>query len=194
MRYTLTSSSAEYKVVRGIKPNKFEITKNGTVLNQDSAVKDQQVWLEQSVLKLNYKSFTQVVILGSSTFVPFMQLSAPARREVIEDLLDIKIFSTMNNLLKDRVRAIKDSLRDVEYNYGLCKERVEIQQRFISDLKSQSKANNVQRKEQIKSLEDEISVIVENIGKFNIAIETLQEESNKMNSSVDTHSELKIYQ
>ena len=108
---------AEYKVVRGIKPNKFEITKNGTVLNQDSAVKDQQVWLEQSVLKLNYKSFTQVVILGSSTFVPFMQLSAPARREVIEDLLDIKIFSTMNNLLKDRVRAIKDSLRDVEYNY-----------------------------------------------------------------------------
>ena len=117
MRYTLTSSSAEYKVVRGIKPNKFEITKNGTVLNQDSAVKDQQVWLEQSVLKLNYKSFTQVVILGSSTFVPFMQLSAPARREVIEDLLDIKIFSTMNNLLKDRVRAIKDSLRDVEYNY-----------------------------------------------------------------------------
>ena len=98
--------SAEYKVVRGIKPNKFEITKNGTVLNQDSAVKDQQVWLEQSVLKLNYKSFTQVVILGSSTFVPFMQLSAPARREVIEDLLDIKIFSTMNNLLKDRVRAI----------------------------------------------------------------------------------------
>lgn len=186
--------SAEYKVVRGIKPNKFEITKNGTVLNQDSAVKDQQVWLEQSVLKLNYKSFTQVVILGSSTFVPFMQLSASARREVIEDLLDIKIFSTMNNLLKDRVRAIKDSLRDVEYNYELCKERVEIQQRFISDLKSQSKANNAQRKEQIKSLEDEISVIVENIGKFNIAIETLQEESNKMNSSVDTHSELKIYQ
>ena len=100
----------------------------------------------------------------------------------------------MNNLLKDRVRAIKDSLRDVEYNYELCKERVEIQQRFISDLKSQSKANNAQRKEQIKSLEDEISVIVENISKFNIAIETLQEESNKMNSSVDTHSELKIYQ
>jgi len=92
----LSIGKREYKVVRGIKPNIFEIHRNGEVLDQASASVDQQKWLEQTVLKMNYKSFTQIVILGSSTFVPFMQLPASHRREVIEDLLDIRIFSSMN--------------------------------------------------------------------------------------------------
>ena len=97
----------EYRIFRGIKPNVFELYHNNKLIDQDAAVKDTQKYLEQTILKLNFKSFTQVVILGSSTFVPFMQLSAPHRREVIEDLLDINIFSNMNQLLKDRVMICK---------------------------------------------------------------------------------------
>ena len=99
----------EYRVFRGIKPNVFELYKNNKLVDQDAAAKDTQKYLEQSILKLNFKSFTQVVILGSSTFVPFMQLSAPHRREVIEDLLDINVFSNMNQLLKDRIRTCTKS-------------------------------------------------------------------------------------
>ena len=93
-------SNVEWKVIRGIKPNVFEIYRDGTKLNESAAALDQQKWLEQNVLKMNYKSFTQIVILGSSTFVPFMQLSAANRREVIEELLEIRIFSSMNSLMK----------------------------------------------------------------------------------------------
>ena len=153
--------SREYLVRRGIKPNLFEIYLNGTMLNQEASVQDQQKTLEQSVLKLNYKSFTQVVVLGSSTFVPFMQLTPPNRREVIEDLLDIRIFSTMNTLLKDRVKSLKDSIRDHEYKLDMAKERVEMQQRFIADLKEQSAANNAQRQGEITSLRDEIVKVQE---------------------------------
>ena len=153
--------SREYLVRRGIKPNLFEIYLNGTMLNQEASVQDQQKTLEQSVLKLNYKSFTQVVVLGSSTFVPFMQLTPPNRREVIEDLLDIRIFSTMNTLLKDRVKSLKDSIRDHEYKLDMAKERVEMQQRFIMDLKEQSAANNAQRQGEITSLRDEIVKVQE---------------------------------
>ena len=153
--------SREYIVRRGIKPNLFEIYLNGTMLNQEASVQDQQKTLEQSVLKLNYKSFTQVVVLGSSTFVPFMQLTPPNRREVIEDLLDIRIFSTMNTLLKDRVKSLKDSIRDHEYKLDMTKERVEMQQRFIADLKEQSAANNAQRQGEITSLRDEIVKVQE---------------------------------
>ena len=153
--------SREYLVRRGIKPNLFEIYLNGTMLNQEASVQDQQKTLEQSVLKLNYKSFTQVVVLGSSTFVPFMQLTPPNRREVIEDLLDIRIFSTMNTLLKDRVKSLKDSIRDHEYKLDMAKERVEMQQRFIADLKEQSAANNAQRQGEITSLREEIVKVQE---------------------------------
>ena len=99
-----TIGDTNWKVVRGIKPALFEIYRNGSVMDQFAAALDQQKWLEQSVLKMNYKSFTQIVILGSSTFVPFMQLPANSRREVIEDLLDIKIFSSMNGILRDKIR------------------------------------------------------------------------------------------
>ena len=94
----------EWKIIRGIKPNVFEIYKDDKILNQNAAANDQQKWLEEQVLKLNYKSFTQIVVLGSASFVPFMQLTAPNRREVIEDLLDIKIFSVMGLILRERIR------------------------------------------------------------------------------------------
>ena len=103
--------SVEWKIVRAIKPNIFEIWRNGNLMDQFSNVNDQQKWLEQNVLKMNYKSFTQIVILGSSTFVPFMQLTASHRRDVIEDLLDIKIFSSMSNLIRDKIRLKKEEIK-----------------------------------------------------------------------------------
>ena len=106
------SGKNEFRIRRGIKPNIFEIWKNNELLNQDAAARDYQAYLEQNILKMNFKSFGQIVVLGSSTFVPFMQLPAQHRREVIEDLLDIQIFSTMNTLLKDRVSTNKTSFQD----------------------------------------------------------------------------------
>ena len=113
--------SVDWKVRRGIKPAVFEIIKNGTVLDQSSSAVDQQKWFEQTVLKLNYKSFTQIVVLGSSTFVPFMQLPAASRREVIEDLLDIKIFSTMNVILKDRIKVNSEEVKESESQINFLK-------------------------------------------------------------------------
>lgn len=120
-----TSNGAEFVIKRGMKPNIFEIWKNGELLNQDASSRDYQAYLEENVLKMNYKSFGQVVVLGSSTFVPFMQLPAQHRREVIEDLLDIQIFSTMNNLLKEKVSANKTSSVEVKYGIDLVKSKIE---------------------------------------------------------------------
>ena len=133
--------TVKWKVVRGIKPNKFEIYKDGKALNQDASINDQQKWFEQNVLKMNYKSFTQIVILGSSTFVPFMQLSASNRREVIEDLLDIKIFSSMSNILKDKIRQIKEEIRIMELKRDTLKDKVEMQNNFIEELENRGKKN-----------------------------------------------------
>ena len=124
----------DYRVFRGIKPTVFEIYKNNKLVDQDAAAKDTQKYLEQSVLKLNYKSFTQVVILGSSTFVPFMQLAAAHRREVIEDLLDIGIFSQMNTLLKDKVRAAQNSSSDCQHLLELSNQKLTSQKKLIDSL------------------------------------------------------------
>ena len=129
-------ASRNYKVVRSIKPNKFEIWQNDIMINQEANVKDYQKYLEQQILKLNYRSFTQVVILGSSTFVPFMQLKARFRREVVEDLLDIKIFSTMNLLLKQRLKDLVTELQEVEYNHKLCSEKISMQSTHIENIKN----------------------------------------------------------
>ena len=107
-------NNTDWKVIRGFKPSIFKITRNDEELDQSSSQLDQQKWLEKNVLKMNYKSFTQIVILGSSTFVPFMQLQSTSRREVVEDLLDIKIFSSMNNLIKEKIRGFKDELKTFE--------------------------------------------------------------------------------
>ena len=115
------------KVVRGIRPNVFEIYINKKLYNQDANQRDYQKYLEQQILKLNYRSFTQVVILGSSTFVPFMQLKARHRRDVVEDILDIQIFSLMNMLLKQRLKGISENQRDVNYNHDLTDEKIILQ-------------------------------------------------------------------
>ena len=129
-------ASRNYKVVRSIKPNKFEIWQNDIMINQEANNRDYQKILEQQILKLNYRSFTQVVILGSSTFIPFMQLKARFRREVVEDLLDIKIFSTMNVLLKQRLKDLVTELQEVEYNYKLCGEKITMQSTHIENIKN----------------------------------------------------------
>ena len=129
-------ASRKYKVIRSIKPNKFEIWQNDKMLNQEANNRDYQKILEQQILKLNYRSFTQVVILGSSTFVPFMQLKARFRREVVEDLLDIKIFSTMNMILKQRLKDLVVELQEVDYNYKLCNEKITMQETYIKDIKN----------------------------------------------------------
>ena len=128
-------SSKYIKVIRGIKPNVFEIYVNGKMYNQDANARDYQKYLEQQILKLNYRSFTQVVILGSSTFVPFMQLRARHRREVVEEILDIQIFSLMNMLLKQKLKNISDDIRDIDYQLELIREKIELQNQYINDIK-----------------------------------------------------------
>ena len=128
-------ASRKYKIVRGIKPNIFEIWQNDKMLNQEANSRDYQKILEQQILKLNYRSFTQVVILGSSTFVPFMQLKARFRREVVEDLLDIKIFSMMNALIKQRLKDLVGELQEIEYKYKLSSEKIVMQEAYIEDIK-----------------------------------------------------------
>ena len=127
--------SKNIKVVRGIKPNVFEIYIDGKMYNQDANVKDYQKYLEQQILKLNYRSFTQVVILGSSAFVPFMQLKARHRREVVEEILDIQIFSLMNMLLKQKLKTIADNIKDIDYQKELTSEKVELQKQYINNVK-----------------------------------------------------------
>ena len=122
------------KVIRGIKPNVFEIYINGNMYNQDANARDYQKYLEQQILKLNYRSFTQVVILGSSTFIPFMQLKARQRREVVEEILDIQIFSLMNILLKQQLKTISEDIREIDYRYNLTEEKITLQRKYINDM------------------------------------------------------------
>ena len=124
----------DVKVVRGIKPNVFEIYINGKMYNQDANVRDYQKYLEQQILKLNYRSFTQVVILGSSTFIPFMQLKARHRREVVEEILDIQIFSLMNMILKQKLKTIEADHRELEYKESLTSEKLTLKKRYIQDI------------------------------------------------------------
>ena len=147
----------EYKVIRGMKPNVFEIWLNGTKVNQDAAAKDYQNTLEQQILRLNYKTFTQVVILGSASFVPFMQLPAWQRREVIEDILDIRIFSTMNTILKERINENKDELTAIDNKITIAKNNVEVQKKLIGTLVSSKKEQVDQIRKQISDNEAEMS-------------------------------------
>ena len=127
--------SRNYKVIRGIKPNVFEIYDNDKPMNQEASVRDYQKILEQQILKLNYRSFTQVVILGSSTFIPFMQLKARHRREVVEEILDIQIFSLMNMLLKQKLKDLQEELTSIDNRYELNIEKISLQENYIDDLK-----------------------------------------------------------
>jgi DNA repair exonuclease SbcCD ATPase subunit len=158
-----TISGAKYLIRRGIKPNFFEIWKNGELINQDAAVRDYQAYLEESILKLNYKSFGQVVVLGSSTFVPFMQLRAGERRDVIEDLLDIQIFTVMNTLLKDRLSSNKIEITDIKYQIDLLKNRIDSSKKHNNSIREmkQGEVSKLKDKlrEQIAFIESEQAVI-----------------------------------
>ena len=172
-----------YHVIRGIKPNVFEIHRNGKLLDQDAAQKDTQKYLEQSILKFNFKSFTQVVILGSSTFVPFMQLGASVRREVIEDLLDIQIFSRMNNILKDRLKDARDTLKDCDHQVAMAERNVQSQQKTISNMELLSEKHKDKMKKRIGEIDarmeenhDEVDELTKKISRM----EDIQKEYDEM--------------
>ena len=156
-----TIGNTEWKIVRGIKPNVFEIWRDDKLLDQAAASLDQQKWLEQSVIKMNFKSFTQIVILGSSTFVPFMQLSAANRREVIEDLLDIKVFSSMNSIIKDRIKLTRDEIKLLNLKKDSLVDKVEMQKNFIEELENRGNANINANKENIANLDKEIGEYID---------------------------------
>jgi len=162
--------NTDWKVVRGIKPNVFEVHRDGTLLDQSAAALDQQKWFEQNVIKMNYKSFTQIVILGSSTFVPFMQLTATNRRDVIEDLLDIRIFSSMNNLMKDKIRQVKEDIKVLDLKKESLSDKVKMQTNFIEEIENKS--------------QEDIAIKEKNIGYI------LNEENNLMNHGERLNEEL----
>lgn len=155
--------SKQYLIKRGIKPNIFEIWCNGEIINQDAAVRDYQAYLEENILKMNYKSFGQVVVLGSSTFVPFMQLSAKDRRAVIEDLLDIQIFTIMNTLLKERLSSNREEIQEIKYQIDLLKNRIDSAKEHnesIRELKEgEVKKLKAKLKEQIAIVEEEQAAV-----------------------------------
>ena len=187
----------EYKIIRGIKPHVFEIWINGELVNQDAAVRDYQKVLEQQILKLNYKTFTQVVILGSASFVPFMQLPTTQRREVIEDILDIKIFSTMNQLLKEKASETKDAITKVENEISAAKTRVESQQAIIKTI-AEAKTTaieNIRAKissnaAEILSVEGEIQLIVSEIDTLKTSITDKEKVSEDLEKAKHIRSKL----
>jgi len=145
-------SGTQWKIERGIKPAIFKIWRDDNLLDQSAAANDQQKWLEQNVLKMNYKSFTQIVILGSSTFVPFMQLTPSNRREVIEDLLDIRIFSSMNSVIKDKIRLVKEDVKVLELKKESLIDKVNMQENFIDELENRGKKNIEDKESKIGKL------------------------------------------
>jgi len=172
-----------YKIVRGIKPNTFEIYCNGELINQDAAIRDYQEYLEKFILKLNYKSFTQIVILGSASFVPFMQLSATDRRAIIEDLLDIGIFSTMNGLLKDKVAMNKEELTNNKYDVEVSTQNYALQEKHINQLKQ----NN---EDKVKEYEAEILSNNDTLQSLHGKIGTIQEEIDILQGQVSSKPQL----
>ena len=163
----------DYKVVRGLKPNKFEIWIDGKVQDQFANAVEQQKYFEQSILKLNFKSFTQIVILGSSTFVPFMQLTAVNRREVIEDLLDIKIFSAMSEVVKAKLRSRRDEVRTLELKKDSLIDKVEMQKNFIKTIEATSHEDIKKKQNQIKEIANEAKEYIDKNEKLSKELETL---------------------
>jgi DNA repair exonuclease SbcCD ATPase subunit len=176
-----TIGRKKYKVIRGIKPNTFEVFCNGALLPQDSKNTDYQEVLEKSILKLNFKSFTQVVILGSASFIPFMQLKPSDRREIIEDLLDIQIFSSMNNLVKDKLSFIKETNGKIKYDLELTAEKINLQKQNIEDHKKQSDAEIEKKNLEIQDNQNQLTKLEQNIVLVQKHIDSLQ---NKINDKL----------
>ena len=174
-------NKTKYKVLRGIKPNVFEIYKDGKKLNEDCSANEQQKTLETQVLKLNYKSFTQIVILGSASFVPFMQLSAPHRREVIEDLLDIKVFSSMSDILKEKIKVSKDSLKVLELKKESVADKIKMQKQFIRSIEEDGE-NDIREKQ------EKIVICYKESDEYQKKIEKLLLQTNNKSEEIKTYT------
>jgi len=168
------SGNKHYKIIRGIKPNVFEIWQDGEMINQDAAVRDYQEYLEKFILKLNYKSFTQIVILGSASFTPFMQLSASDRRAIIEELLDIQVFSAMNNILKDKITMNKDATITKKYDIDLAEQKYSLQKKHIDELKQNNEDKVKEYEGEISGSANTISTLAEQIELFSNEVRQLQ--------------------
>ena len=166
----------EYKIIRGIKPNLFEIWCNGDMLNQDAAIRDYQKHLEQHILKLNFRSFTQVVILGNASFVPFMQLRARHRREVVEEILDIEIFSKLNLMFREKAKAQDETIKQADFNYQLLDGKIETQQKHIDDISNTTKHTADTKKLEITNADTDIENYREDIARVRREIAEMQVE------------------
>ena len=189
--------SVHYKVKRGRKPNVFEIYRNGKLLDQDAATKDSQKYLEHSVLKLNFKSFTQVVILGSSTFVPFMQLGASVRREVIEDILDIQIFSRMNGILKDKVRDVRENQIKAEGKLTKEKAVLTLEEQYFEERKKEKGKRIGEIDARMYECHDEIEILsrkAKDLGEVKAKYDEMKDMRVKISHNLDkAKSDLKLY-
>ena len=167
------TGNKSYKIIRGIKPNVFEIYCNGELINQEAASRDYQEYLEKFILKLNYKSFTQIVILGSASFTPFMQLRPADRREIIEDLLDIQIFSTMNGLVKDRLSNNKDLLANKKHETDLNQQKFDMQKKHIDELKQNNDDKVKEYETEIQCNNNTVSTLLSNVTILSTEVESL---------------------
>ena len=175
---------SEYKVVRGMKPNVFELYKNGSLLNQDAESRDYQKVLEDQILKVNHKSFCQVVVLGSASFVPFMQLPTGQRREVIEDLLDLQIFTTMNTLLRDKVATNTAKLTELDTQTKILEERIDMMKKHRTQIEENNNRLLVEKQEKI----DECKIRIDSI---DVEIESINEYAKNLRQSIEDKTKIK---
>ena len=185
-----TVGQKDYKIIRGIKPNKFEIWCNGDMLNQDAAQRDYQKHLEQQILKLNFRSFTQVVILGNASFVPFMQLRARHRRQVVEEILDIEIFSKMNLLFREKQKNQDELIKQTDFNYQLVDNKIDDKKKYIDDISNRSKDLADSKKADLNKSITDISNYEEDIKKVRIDIAELQKQVIDESKVNDKHKKL----
>ena len=186
-------SNVDYKVIRGIKPNTFEIYKNGKKLNEDASANDQQKSLEGQILKLNYKSFTQIVILGSASFVPFMQLSAPHRREVIEDLLDIKVFSSMSVILKDKLKVSRDRIKVLELKKESVADKIVMQKRFIKQIEEEGENEIITKRQKIIDCDTKFADYQKRVENLLVDVENKKEAMAEYLTASDTVKKLERF-
>jgi DNA repair exonuclease SbcCD ATPase subunit len=179
---------AEFKITRGLKPQVFEIWKNGNLINQDSKALEYQKILEQNILKLNHKSFHQIVVLGSSSFIPFMQLSAQHRRDVIEDLLDINVFSKMNTLIKEKNSLLKEEIKSNDYSMELTKDKIDLQKKYIKEVEGLSNDQIEEKERDIATAEEEIK----SLNDINVILsEEIEKLSNGLEEGLKTNNDKK---
>ena len=183
----------EYKLVRGVKPNVFEIYCNGKLWNQESSLVEQQKNFENNVLKMNYKSFTQIVVLGSSTFVPFMRLPLAQRREIIEDILDIQVFSTMNVLLRDKVRENNEDIKTIDYEIHLLEEKIDLQKKYMLELEKKTKEEITRKENKIAELLEDENTQHQEIARLTSEVEKHSKEMEEVSSSTSKLKKLNTF-